>query len=97
LASNTGGIQELRDVIRNVFDEWSRDIGGSLGVGRSIINKAVLELDPSYKIVSDSATKTYAQNFIRNVNDPELLLRIVRILSEINNVVDKSGSWLKIG
>ena len=97
LASNTGGIQELRDVIRNVFDEWSRDIGGSLGVGRSIINKAVLELDPTYKIVSDSATKTYAQNFIRNVNDPELLLRIVRILSEINNVVDKSGSWLKIG
>jgi hypothetical protein len=97
LASNTGGIQEIRDVIRNVFDEWSRDIGGSLGNGRPIINKAVIELDPTYKIVSDSATKTYAQNFIRNVNDPELLLRIVRILSEINNVVDKSGSWLKIG
>lgn len=97
LSANGGGIQEIRDVIRNVFDEWSRDIGGSRGVGRSIINKAVIELDPTYKIVSDSATKTYAQNFVRSVNDIELLLRIVRILSEINNVVDRSGDWLKIG
>ena len=97
LSANTGGVTELRDVIRNIFDEWSRDIGGSRGVGRPIINKAVIELDPTYKIVSDGATKTYGQNLIRNVSDPELLLRILRILSEINNVVDKSGDWLKIG
>lgn len=97
LSANTGGVTELRDVIRNIFDEWSRNIGGSLGVGRPIINKAVIELDPTYKIVSDGATKTYGQNLIRNVSDPELLLRILRILSEINNQVDKSGDWLKIG
>jgi len=96
LASNTGGIQELRDVIQNVFEEWSQDSGRIRGVAKSMINKAVLELDPTYKFVSDDATKTYAQDFIRNVNDPELLLRIVRILSEITNVVDKSF-WLKIG
>ena len=97
LSANGGGIQEIKDVIRNVFDEWSRDIGGSRGNGRPIINKAVIELNSDYKIVSDGATKAYAQEFIKNVNDVELLLRIVRILSEINNVVDRSGEWLKIG
>lgn len=97
LSANTGGINELRDTISFIFDEQFNDVGGSQGVGQSTINKAVLELKPDYTIVSRDATRKDAKELIKNVSDPELLIRILRILSEINNQVDRNGAWLKIG
>ena len=108
LSANTGGINELRDTISNIFDEHSRDTGGSRGVGQSTINKAIIELDPTFNVRAvmeqyrnmfalADITKIYGQNLIQNVSDPEVLIRILRILSEINDKVDKNGDWLKIG
>lgn len=97
LSANTGGINELRETISFIFEEQSKNVGGSKGVGQSTINKAVLELNPDYKIVSPGATTGDAKKLIQLVSDPELLIRILRILSEINNQVDKNDGWLKIG
>ena len=99
LSANTGGINELRDTISNIFDEHSRDTGGSRGVGQSTINKAIIELDPTFNVRAvmeqyrnmfalADITKIYGQNLIQNVSDPEVLIRILRILSEINDKVE---------
>jgi hypothetical protein len=99
LSSNNGGISDIKNVIEVVFDEWSRDIGGALGVGRPIVRKSILEMDPTYSFTgkTDGDTKTKGISLIRATNDTQMILRVLRILSEISNVVDRGGSWLKIG
>jgi hypothetical protein len=99
LSSNNGGISDIKNVIEVVFDEWSGDIGGALGVGRPIVRKSILEMDPTYSFTgkTDGDTKTKGISLIRATNDTQMILRVLRILSEISNVVDRGGSWLKIG
>jgi hypothetical protein len=97
LLSSDGGISEIKDIINTVYDEWSRDIGGSLGNGRPIIRKSILEMESTYTFTDDQSTKSKGQSLIKNTSDIQLILRVLRILSEISNVVDKGGSWLKIG
>jgi len=99
LSSNNGGISDIKNVIEVVFNEWSGDIGGALGVGRPIVRKSILEMDPTYSFTgkTDGDTKTKGISLIRATNDTQMILRVLRILSEISNVVDRGGSWLKIG
>lgn len=102
LLSKGNGIAEIKDIVFDAFKAWRENIGDIRGSGRSIFSKAVLELVPSYKFPGDNPdqrddnTRNTGQNAIRSASDPELIMKIVKILDETNRISPRAD-WNSFG